>query len=469
MRRTSLAGAVRSGRLRRLGTECLQIGLGQGVAVVGGMVGVRILTGLLSPAQYGELALAVTVGGLVTQVSLGPIQQGALRFFGPAHEMKELGTCLQATWTLVWRTGKLVSLLAAVIIAALLLSGRQEWIGLAIGALLLALLSGSERVLDALQSAGRQRAITAWHQGLSQWLRFSIAAGLIHTFGARSSAAMLGYVLATALVLTSQFGFFFSRWWPSVVSEPRRAGVTESWRLRIQDYARPFAIWGGFSWAQQSSDRWALQTFSATSDVGYYTVLFQLGYAPVILLTGVVVQLLQPILFNQAGDGTSLRRVIRATRLNYVLLCAFLVLTILGVAAAQVLHTQVFAMLVAPEYGGVSWLMPWMLLSGGLFACGELTALVLMSRLHTRRLTVVKIGTALLGIGLNVSGAYWLGLPGVVFASVGFSVLSLMWTLFSSLTSSRPEERKKANSEVPEIPQEATTREFQTEFIDLAK
>jgi O-antigen/teichoic acid export membrane protein len=434
----SVVARVRSSRFWRLGIEGCQIALGQGVAVAGGMVGVRALTGRLTPAQYGELALGVTIGGLVIQLSLGPLQQGAIRFFGPAHEVKELGACLGATWKLMWRTAKLVSLLAAVIVVALLLSQYRDWVGLAVGALLLALLSGYERILDALQSAGRQRAITAWHQGLFQWLRFLLAIGLIRWFGARSSLAMLGYVLATVLVLASQFGFFRRRWGPVIDAESRRPESVGLWQQRIVQYARPFAAWGAFSWLQQSSDRWALQAFSTTSDVGYYTVLFQLGYGPIILLTGVLVQFVQPIFFNQSGDGTDEQRVASARRINHRLLLGFFALTFLGTVAAQLLHRQLFAWLVAPEYRSVSWLMPWMLLSGGLFACGELAALTLMSGLRTRTLRSIKICTALIGIGLNLVGAHWLGLRGVVFASVSFSLASLAWTLWASLASLPP-------------------------------
>jgi hypothetical protein len=82
-----------------------------------------------------------------------------------------------------------------------------------------------------------------------------------------------------------------------------------------------------------------------------------------------------------------------------------------------------------------------MVLSAGLFACGELLATVLMTGLRTKRLSTVKIVTALVGIGLNVAGAYWLGLRGVVFASLGFSGLSLgltMITCISAFPRTRP-------------------------------
>src|SRR5258708_28651262 len=67
--RTKLAERFAS--TRRLTIEGVQVSIGQGVAVLGAVVGVCLLTSVLSPAQYGEVALAGTAGALVTQLSLG--------------------------------------------------------------------------------------------------------------------------------------------------------------------------------------------------------------------------------------------------------------------------------------------------------------------------------------------------------------------------------------------------------------
>lgn len=426
---TAVASYLRSSRLRRVGKEAVLIAAGQAAAALGALMSVRFMTGVLSPAQYGELALGVTLGGLLMQVSLVPIYHAALRFFGPAHEANELRACLRVTSRVAARAAWLVVGLWLIVAEGLVLSRHQEWIGLATGALALALLSGYERVLDALQSSGRQRAITAWHQGLGQWLRFPIAVSLIAWFGARSSIAMLGYVLATALVLASQFRFFWSRWWPLVSAEPDSVGAADRWSARMREYSRPFALWGAFLWVQQSSDRWALGTFGTASDVGHYSVLYQLGYWPIILLTSVLGQLVAPILFNQAGEGTDRHRVRQVRLSSYALLGTITVVALIAAGVAQWLHLRLFAMFVAPEYRDVSWLLPPMLLSGGLFACGEMAALMMMTGLHTRKLTSVKIGTSLVGVGLNAGGAYWFGVRGVVFSSLMFSSLYLVWTL----------------------------------------
>jgi len=433
---------VLSPRFHRLAKELFWIGLGQALAVLGAIMGVRLLTQVLNPTQYGELALGLTVVGLVTQLAFGPFQQGVLRFFGPAQEANELHAYLVSVRVLFIRASVFIVGIAGVVLFGLWVSGHVKWIALVATALVLALISGYERVLDSMQSAARQRAVTAWHQALAQWLRFLVAFGLMVWWGASSSIAMLGYLMATIAVLISQFMFFRYSFGTLILSQSYEQIEVKKWAERLKDYAWPFMTWGLFAWVQQSSDRWALQTFSHLQDVGYYAVLYQLGYMPIILVTGIITQFLQPILFARAGAGTDTVRVKRARQLNHQVIIAFIALTVLGTSVAAALHAHIFALLVGPEYRGVSQFMPWMVLSGGLFASSEVMALLFMSGVNTKILITPKIVTAVSGILLNTAGAFWLGLRGVVFASIGFSSVSLIGMFVLSLHSKRVELRQ---------------------------
>ena len=85
-------------RFYRLAREGGWIALGQAMAVLGTLFGVRLLTELLDPVAYGELALGLTVATLVNQTILGPLGNGAARFYAPAVECNDLGGYLGALW-----------------------------------------------------------------------------------------------------------------------------------------------------------------------------------------------------------------------------------------------------------------------------------------------------------------------------------------------------------------------------------
>jgi O-antigen/teichoic acid export membrane protein len=426
---TSIKIFLRSERFRRLSKEGFWIILGQTAVVVGTLVGVRLLTGLMDPETYGELALGMTIATLVNQVMIGPISNGITRFYAPSQEQGDIGSYLNAVRRLVLLATCVIIMMILFVVVGLLIIGQTKWIAIATASFIFAIFSGYNLILNGIQNAARQRSIVALHQGMESWLRYLVAVGLMLWLGATSSVTMIGYAIAAILVLGSQY-LFFSRIVPTGVIE---ADKVRNWQIQIWKYSWPFTSWGIFYWAQSASDRWALKFFSTTQDVGLYAVLFQLGYYPVSIATGMAVQLLAPIFYQRSGDGRDRRRNTEVSKLSWHLTEFSIGVTFIAFIVAFLFHTQIFRILVAREYLSISYLLPWMFLAGGLFAAGQTISLDLMSQLKTNKMTMAKITTALLGVLLNCIGAYWYGIKGIVIASIFFSVLYFVWIAMLSI------------------------------------
>jgi len=68
-----------------------------------------------------------------------------------------------------------------------------------------------------------------------------------------------------------------------------------------------------------------------------------------------------------------------------------------------------------------------MALSGGIFASGQICSLTALNNNNPRILLVPKIGTSVLGIGLNFAGAAIMGVQGVAIGGLIFSVTYFIW------------------------------------------
>jgi O-antigen/teichoic acid export membrane protein len=418
-------------RVKRVAREFFWVGLGQAIAAVGGLVGVSLLTRVLSPESYGELALGMTAGTLAQQVVIGPFAGAFLRFFAPAREARQTRAFLRAAVRLIARATAVLLAIALLSGIGFLVSGHGRWIGLLAAAFLFSLLSSYNSALDGIQNAARQRVVVAWHQGLGQWLRFLAALALVGWVGSTSGVAMFGYALGSALVLVSQSVLFRRQILRTLTDEalPDPTGIRH-WTDQMRAYTWPFMTWAVFTWVQSCSDRWALQFSGATGDVGLYAALYQLGYQPLMLASGLLVQLVAPVIFSRAGDGTDPERLARSHRLNRLIFLGSLGLTGLGALVAVLFHDRIVALFVAPEYRVVSGLLPLMILAGGLYAAGQIAVLSLLSGVNSRALIAPKIVTALLGVALNFAGAFWFGLNGVVWAGVLFGLIYLVWIIF---------------------------------------
>ena len=410
-----------SDRFRRLSKEGFWIVFGNATAIVGTLVGVRVLTELLSPAAYGELALGMSLAILVNQAVLGPLSNGIIRFYAPADESGELGGYYRAVFRLVLQATAIIGLISIVTLMGLLAAGKLAWVAIVLAALAFATLNGYNVILSGIQNAARQRAVVALHQGLESWIRWGVAAGLIILLGASSTVAMVGYVVSVAIVLVSQYLLI------------RRDASTPSnvesvrWQRDILEFSWPISIFGIFTWFQLASDRWALGLISSTDEVGKYAVLFQLGYQPISLAAGLAMQFITPIIYQRAGDANDSRRNAEVSKLGWNITGVAFGMTVAAFGLALIFHEQIFGIFAAQDYKSVSYLLPWMLLSGGSFAVGQTMALNMMGQMKTHAMMKAKIVTAIAGVGMNFAGAYWYGTVGIIGAGLVFSISYAMW------------------------------------------
>jgi O-antigen/teichoic acid export membrane protein len=410
---------MRTERLRRLFQEGGLIVLGQVMMVVGSLVSIRILTEQLTPANYGVLSLGMSIATLVNQTILGPLSGGITRFYAPAREHGGILEYYKASRNLAIYSTGIIFILSSFVVAIINMVGYGSWAKMAGIAFLFAILSGYNAILSGVQSAARQRAIVAFHQGSDPWLRTLVAVGLIWWLGASGTVAMLGYTIATLLLFISQALCFRRICFNAPVTE----STQKNWQHEIFKYSWPIGIYGIFTWMQLVSDRWALKIYSNTQEVGHYTVLYQLGFYPISLIFGMVMQFVMPIFFQRAGDATDSKRSDGVGKLSWYLTWTGLSLTGIVFIGTSIFHDLIFHLLVANEYRASSYLLPWMILSGGLLASGQSLASSMMVKMKTRELMSVTITAALIGAILNFTGAYWYGIAGVVGAGILFSTI----------------------------------------------
>ncbi len=409
-------------RFRHLFREGLWIIIGQVMLVVGSLLGVRLLTGLLDPAAYGELALAMTLATLVNQTVLGPLAQGVMRFYAPAVEQENLGGYLKAVRRMTVLATVVIAVATIVGLCGLAIAGKYDWIGITVASLIFAIVNGYSSIISGIQNAARQRSIVALHQGIEPLARFLFAALFIVSFGATSTVTTIGYGVGIILLLISQF-IFFRKVIPKSTNWQNSGKTLQQ---QIWDYSWPFSIWGSFYWLQSSADRWALGLFATTQEIGLYAVLFQLGYYPMSMATGMAVQLITPIFYQRAGDGSDVKRNAEVHKLSWLLTKLSLGVTAASFAIASLVHTQVFEIFVTKQYRSVSPLLPWIVLSGGLFAAGQTVSLNLMSQMKTQKIMKAKITTSVLSVIFTFAGAYWYNTMGIVIASILASLIYLI-------------------------------------------
>ncbi|WP_442507021.1 lipopolysaccharide biosynthesis protein [Novipirellula sp. SH528] len=410
-------------RIRPYLKESSWILIGQIASFTGLLTLVRVLTERMDPTEYGTLALGLTVAALINQVVMSGVIPGVARYYSIASEQQDLGGYLGGVANLLKCATAVVGLIGVILVAGLWISGFSHLIAIVLAALVLSVFQGCYSSLNGLQNAARQRSIVAFHNGAEAWLKILSVVVVAKFIGISSTNVILAYSFVSLIVTLSQLRLL-RRTIPS--SHPVET-VGPSWTRQMATYSLPFATWGIFTWGQQVSDRWALEFFGASGDVGKYALLYQLGFGPILVITGLSMAFFGPILYERSGDASDAVRNSDVHRLGWKLAVLATTVTLFIFVATFVFHEFLFRILAAAEYREISYMLPWVVLAGGLYSTSQMLALKLMSEMRSADMTRAKIMTSLMAIALNLAGATIAGIQGVVASLLIFSIVSLIW------------------------------------------
>ena len=404
--------------------EIAWIGGGQAASVLAALVGLTWLTRFLSPGEYGQLALMLSLANLVGLVMFGPLAAAAGRFLETARERGEHSALLHATARLIAYRGRLFGVGSAVVAILCAAAGFRHAAAFILLASLFAFVWSMTTTFEAILNAGRLRREVAVHRAMQQILNYGLALALVAAWRHSALVAMLGFVAGAAVTAMSEARVLNARVWRSPRDQANSDSI-EEWCARMRAYARPYERWGGPQWLQAASDRWTLLLASGTHDAGLYAVVYQLGYTPLGLLANLLVQTIEPIAFARAGDASTSERLPHAQRLRRTALALFSATAAIAVVIAALLHGFAFRVLVDPAYWPVSPLLPWMALAAGLVGAAQLQAVKWLILLRPERMEKRRILLSAVGVVLIAAGAVIAGPAGVAAAQVVFSLLFL--------------------------------------------
>ena len=387
---------------------------------------IRVLSEHLSPAQYGALALLLTIPAFFYNMYIGGLSITLARFYSIAVEEDNFVGFQQASGRLIKIGACSVAGAGLCLMIGLYGMGQSELIMPVALTLVLSISTSSFSAITHMQSTARYRGTVTFEILLEALLRFGFVLWGLLWLGGTTSVVLIGYTSSSVVVLCIS-KFIFSR-------QTRHLKKTtqnnqHEWRLRLWKFIKPFLIFGIFGWIQSASDRWALQTYTTDADVGKFAVLFQIGFLPMGMASNFLSNLISPILFRVSGNGSDDSRNVDSHRVNWKIALLMFSLTLLGTLLAWLLHSWIFKIITSPPYHGISDLLPWMVFAGGLFYTSQSLVSQAIVECRPYKLTKLKVSIGIFGTLCNILGAAYAGVPGVVAALVISSASYFTWAL----------------------------------------
>jgi len=404
--------------------EFLWVVLGNTINIFGMLLILKLFTKKLSPQDYGIYYLSLTISIFINQIFFGPIGNGISRYFTISKEENNLPMLISNSLILCKKLLIIIGFFYLTTLLVLILLQKYNYIFIFSTTVVYSVLSGFTMIIYTIQNINRERKLVAYFQVVETIIKIIITYLILYFFNQNASTALLSITISTLFIFFLQI-LYLKRYNSSLLNFNIQL-INKSLTKKILQYSFPFAIWGIFAWGQISSDRWFLQSFTDSNTVAKYAVLFQIGYYPLTILMGYIVQVITPVLFNAAGNGEDKIRNQKSTKINIRIALTSLIITILSFILVIIFHQYISNLLTSSKYADVSKYLPYMILSGGIFATSQILSLDFMSHIKVNQLLAIKIATSILGIFISYIFIFLYKFNGAIFSSLCYSILYLI-------------------------------------------
>jgi O-antigen/teichoic acid export membrane protein len=353
----------------------------QGLAAAGQLVGIRLLTGILPPAIFGEFSLWLGVVVLAASGLANPVMQAMLRYY-PEYALQGNGelvksvACRQLFRIVSWT---IPAFLAGGV--AVLALGWANWLVLGLLTALVAVEIVRMQGTALLNATRAHRSYGIWAV-VEAWGRPGLAWGLVKWMGASTAVVLAGFLLASVCAWAAMRRFV-PRGQPRIVPVAEQSALVS----RFWQYTLPLLPLGLLGWVSGMADRYMIGAILSPADAGLYVAIYGLASRPMLMFSSIVETTIRPAFQSALVEGDN-RRAHDYLR-KWVVMAALG--SLLAIALAWVGHSWLAHLLLGEQYRSVSGLLPWIVGGYALLALSDISTRVCYAHSASDRVLLIVL------------------------------------------------------------------------------
>ncbi|WP_446810108.1 lipopolysaccharide biosynthesis protein [Methylomonas sp. 2BW1-5-20] len=394
---------------------------GQAASALALLLGTRLLTELVSPAVYGQVALLNGFVALGVAVFSYPFICAGMRIVPECQDPAERRSLHTAVAALTLKaTGLAIALLVLGGFVFGYFTDASSALFLLAG-MLLATTVQRELGIQLAIGERKQRLASLW-QTSDSVLRPALAIALVWWMGGNPESVLLGYILAS--LVSNLVWIVVKR--RNAIRTP--AQVSRAFSREVWVYALPLIPMELIFWINGLGDRYVIGYLLSSADVGLYAATYMIVNEAFNRSAMVLLRTFQPAYF-QAFSAQQLQK---AFSMLWIWIASVAGLGVAGLLLLLLTKDWVASMVLAKSYHAAVDLMPAMALGCALHALGTAVAQPLLARKLTKTLLKGRLCgavTAAITIPLLISQY---GLPGAAWANpVYFGIEAMVLALLA--------------------------------------
>jgi O-antigen/teichoic acid export membrane protein len=422
---------------RRLFGDAFWALFGQLVSACALLAGTRVLTELVTPDIYGQVALLNGFVALGVTLFSYPFICAGMRILPECLSKGERAALYEVVASLTARSTALaIGLLVLGGVIYSYLSDSDFWLFMLAGVLLIVTVR-RELGIQLLIGERKQRGASLW-QTSDSILRPLLAISLVWWGGQKAEWVLLGYILASLVSNTA---------WSLVLGakpdKNQRPIITRNFRTDVWAYALPLIPMELIFWVNGLGDRYVIGYLMTAAEVGLYAATYTIINEAFNRSAMVLLRTFQPVYFQYCSQY----RTKEGFRILWIWIGCVFVLGIVGVSLLLITKDWVASMVLAKSYHSAVELMPAIAIGCALHALGTVVAQPLLANKRTRLFLLGRICgavTAAISIPLMVKSY---GLLGAAMANpIYFGVEALVLAMLAKpWRNIRPERKAEMN------------------------
>ncbi len=380
-----------------------------------GFIITPILTRLFIPAEYGYWALAGGVSDFLFALACSGIGAATVRFYETyKHQSKSNDYLTTLTACLLSATIP-VGILSIIIIILFRGSISTVLYPLLLISVLLFIIQAVYSIFSSILNAQEKSRSFTVYELLTRYGGIGLGLFLVIVFGLRIEGLLWGSIVVYILIIP--FVIYFSLKGIHVARQYFKwSDFAYIWR-----YALPLSIGNMAMWGLRLSDRYVIALFRPDSDVGLYSVAYNLSGKSVDIIVGVFGLSMFPILMNlweNKGREAAEDSMKMFTRV-------FLILSLPVATGMTLLASPIVSLFTTPAYHDGYLIVGYVAFSSFFWQLSQIASYGLLIKTKTKQIAINQIVAAVVNLGLN-----FIFVPRYGFVAAGITTLIGYLVLF---------------------------------------
>lgn len=386
---------------------------GQTLSVGLGFIIIKVLSGL-GTEQFGIYVLVLTAAAFAGSLFYGPLLQGFLRFYY-TYAAKNIQTLFSKYFF------RLLFFLSLLVLASAVLFTfanfafsfyKLKYFFIATGIFIIAL--KYNEFFNSVLNLLRKRKLNSILQGIEKTISILLLVLLLKLNILDIETAVI--ILASVAAIFGSAKFFYFKKLLPVQQSNNPKQIRNEIKSILFPYIIPFVLWGVSGWLQLNGEKWIINDYLSTSDVGIYGVMMAVINSLVIIPNNIIVEFAMPIIFKYYADLKHKENVLT----GYVYIKLIFILVLFLTAGATIVSFFAGSFLIKlisnDSFTTFSYLLPSLTLGTGLFFTGQALTNLGMALNKPDKYLAPKIAVGVLSVILNLVLIKILGIEGVSYS-----------------------------------------------------